>query len=348
MTVYTTYFDSRFLLRGAACLTSLVGRSQTPPKILVLALDAECRHTLPTLLAPVSARCELEIISLLELESSHPELAPAKANRSWLEYVFTLTPVLCLEAAERAAPRTHVVYIDADLYFFADPALAVQEAGEADIAITEHRFPPHTAYLAGLYGRFNVGWLAFRNTFEGNQCMRDWKADCLSWCSIEPKDGAFGDQMYLDAWPTRYPNVAVVRHIGVNTGPWNAPQYKFSPGHAGPLVNGQMLIAFHFHRVNRLGNGVYETDFLNYGSLTPELCDLVYVPYVRCLANMEARFSAALPTNARARLEKFARPGWTPKGIGRLAWIFLRLCLRRRVVFDPSGAKSAMGGMLYV
>jgi hypothetical protein len=100
--------------------------------------------------------------------------------------------------------------------------------------------------------------------------------------------------------------------------------------------------------VNRLGNGVYETDFLNYGSLTQELCDLVYVPYVRRLAEMEARFAAALPTNARARLDKFRRPDWTPKGIARFAWNFLRLCLRKRVVFDPAGAKSAMGGMLHV
>lgn len=348
MTTYTTYFDSRFLIRGAACLSSLVEHSRLPPKLLVLALDDECRRALPILLAPVADRCELVLLTLTELEAGHPQLAPAKAERSWVEYIFTLTPVLCHEAAKRTAPGAHVVYIDADLYFFADPELALREAGAADIAITEHRFPPHTAHLAGLYGRFNVGWVAFRNSAEGNSCIRDWMADCLAWCGIEPTDGAFGDQMYLDAWPARYANVAVIRHVGVNAGPWNASQYTFSAGPTGPLVDGQNLVVFHFHRVNRLGDGIYETDFLNYGSLSQPLCDLVYVPYVRRLADMEHKFAAALPANARARLEKFTRPDWTPKGMARFLWTFLRLCLKKRVVFDPAGAKSPIGGMLHV
>lgn len=348
MTTYTTYFDSRFLLRGAACLSSLVEHSRSPPRLLVLALDAECEHALPILLGPVADRCDLVVLSLAELEARHPQLAPAKADRAWVEYIFTLTPVLCHEAVQRTAPGDHVVYVDADLCFFADPELALREAGSADIAITEHRFPPRTAYLAGLYGRFNVGWVAFRNSTEGNRCIREWMADCLAWCGIEPKAGAFGDQMYLDAWPARFTNVAVIGHVGVNTGPWNAPQYTFSAGAAGPLVDGHALIAFHFHRVNRVDDGVYETDYLNYGSLSQPLCDLVYVPYVRRLADMERRFAAALPANARTRLEKFTRPGWTPKGMARFGWTFLRLCLKKRVVFDPAGAKSAMGGMLYV
>lgn len=348
MTIYATYFDSKFLLRGLACIESLTNQSVRPPRVLVLALDEACQKLLPSFATKLFPQCDLTVLSLAELEASCPELAHVKGSRSAVEYIFTLTPALCLDGLRRAKEGEHIIYLDADMYFFGDPDRALQDLGENSIGITEHRFPARKQHLSNIYGKFNVGWVAFRNDETARTCARDWLHECLTSCSLEPTATTFGDQKYLDTWPARYPRVSRIANLGVNAGPWNVPGHTFEDGPDGPLIDGSQLIVFHFHRVNRVADGLYETDYLDYGRMSPSLCDTVYVPYVRALVRLEHELHDRLPRSAFERLAKFKRPGLSPKGLLRYVWTFVRLCLRRRVVFNSRGPISAIGGLRYV
>src|SRR5882724_4270439 len=81
---YVTCFDHRFLLQGLALHASLQ-RHHPGSFLWVLALDeaavAQLRQLRPSRMA---------VLPLRSIES--PPLREAKKNRSWVEYIYTLTP----------------------------------------------------------------------------------------------------------------------------------------------------------------------------------------------------------------------------------------------------------------
>src|ERR1700687_4040804 len=257
MTIYVTYFDCNFLTRGLACLESLVTRSATAPRILVLALDAGCANVLARLWPAIGRGSELEIMTLEALEREHYALGAAKATRSALEYYFTLTPFVCAEALARTRENEYAVYIDADIFFFQDPDIALKAADGASIGLVEHRFPESFHHYAKLYGRFNVGWIAFRAAPETQACIARWQKECLEFCGDRPELGGYGDQKYLDAWPAQMKSLKILDHSGINLAPWNFARHRLARGNDNEIkVDGSDVIFFHFSRLRRRGDSL--------------------------------------------------------------------------------------------
>jgi hypothetical protein len=343
MPVYTTYFDTQFLIRGAACLRSLLAQSRVASDIRVLALDDFCAAKLPEIIGPLPLGTSLTVETLAVFEARHPELASARANRPRVEYLFTLTPFLCADALAATAPGEWCVYLDADTYFFAAPELALEGLKDAQIAITEHRFPQEKAALATLYGKFNVGWLAFRAGSEADACVASWAADCLQSCSLTPAAGCFGDQKYLDSWPEQFSGVAIVDHPGLNTAPWNAARHHFSRPNAMLLADERPLILFHFHRLTMLAPGLYETDYLDYGTLSPTLRSLVYPDYISALDKLWKQHGESLPPSPAREM-----PAGNPlRRWAKKCRAALRLFSRHRVLFVNGRALSPFEGITY-
>ena len=347
MVVYATYFDSRFLVFGAACLRSIVRHATGPVHLRVLALDDLCAELLPGVLGPIPAGVTMQVDTLDGFEARHPALAAVRANRSRTEYIFTLTPFVCLDAVNCPQADGWCVYLDADTFFFADPAIAFRNVGAADVAVTEHRFPSATRHLAATYGRFNVGWLAFRPTAAGRACLADWGRDCLASCSLDEASGRFGDQKYLDAWPARFPTLAIVDDPGLNAGPWNAAGHVFARRGDTVLVDGRPLLLFHFHRLTRYAAGLYETDYRDYGALPAALREQVYPAYIQALEAIVAEHEAVLPKEALRNIRK-PPPAGLPRRIARRLLAAWRLFSRRRVVFSDGRALGPIQGMLHV
>jgi hypothetical protein len=339
MLTFATYFDSGFLVRGAACLRSLVAECSTPVSLVVLALDEPCAAVLPHAVGALPPGCTLTIHTLAEFEARHPELTAIRRERSRIEYYFTLTPLVCADALAGTAPGALMVYVDADMFCFADPVAALAEAGDADVVVTEHRFPARNAHLARQFGRFNVGWLAFRHTSVAQRCIDRWARQCIAWCSIEPDGTRFGDQKYLDDWPQTVASLAVLAHPGVNAAPWNADGHRFDATEAGVTVDGRALVAFHFHRLRHLGPWRYETDYRDYGRVPRVLAETVYLPYLRALEAVESGLSAAREASGTLGHGAGSPPAQSPRRslaraiAGRLARAG-RLFTGRRVVFS--------------
>jgi hypothetical protein len=272
---FCTYFDRNYLVRGLALYWSLV-RHASPFTLYVLCLDGYTRDLLARLGLP-----EVRLIPIEDFEAGDADLVEAKNNRRRIEYYFTCTPSLPLYVLDHFPGIDVITYLDADLYFFADPAPVYDELRDRSILIVEHRFPEHLRHLE-VYGLYNVGLLCFRNDRHGRECLRWWRQCCLRWCGNRVNGAAFADQKYLDDWPARFPGVVVLQHKGANLAPWNVDRFCLRERNGSVLVDGDPLIFYHFHRLQIITRFFFDPDLALYDArLSPLLRRKVYAPYLR-------------------------------------------------------------------
>ena len=253
MNYFCTYFDSNYLIKGLTLYRSLV-KNAHPFRLWVLCLDTSVYEVLKKLKLP-----EVVPISLGEFEAGDQDLQRVKPTRSRVEYYFTLTPSLVLGILKKYPEIDVITYLDADLFFFSDPLPIFQELGENSIVIIEHRFAPSLRRME-VFGIYNVGWISFRADPVGKECLEWWRNKCLDWCGDQAEPGRFADQKYLDDWPQRFARVSVLQHKGANLAPWNLGNYCLRLNHGQVEVDSQPLIFFHFHRFNRVGNWLYDSN----------------------------------------------------------------------------------------
>jgi len=288
MYYFCTYFDRHYLARGLALYQSLRGHCPSF-RLWVLCMDRESHSALSRL--GLSDVC---LIALEDFEKGDEELLRAKENRSRVEYYFTCTPSLPLFIFKSYPEVDMITYLDADLFFFADPLALYKEIADHSIAIIEHRFP---SYLLGnrKYGIYNVGWVSFRRDERAFSCLRWWREQCIEWCYDRLEEGRFADQKYLDDWPDRFPGVAVLRHKGANLAPWNLANYTIETDGERVLVDGQPLLFFHYHGFKQLRNWLYDPNLAAY-KVRPSKAVLrsVFAPYIAVLMKTAKQVSPFL------------------------------------------------------
>ena len=217
-----------------------------------------------------------------------------------MEYYFTCTPSLPLYLFQQQPQIDLITYLDADLYFFGDPAPLFAELEGHSVAITAHRFPPRLRKLEET-GIYNVAWLSFRRDPLGLEVLHWWRERCLEWCYDRIEPTRFADQKYLDDWPQRFPGVVVLEHSGANLGPWNFSEHTLHSAERTVRVDNQSLIFFHFHGLKQPAPWLYDANVSNYHArFSGRLRRLVYRPYIRALEAARRSVPSAV-TQAPAR-----------------------------------------------
>tara|TARA_R110001592_G_scaffold295594_2_gene565687 strand:- start:34428 stop:35435 length:1008 start_codon:yes stop_codon:yes gene_type:complete len=299
MYYFCTYFDSNFLVTGLSLYRSL--QEQCPRfKLWVLCLDDECFDVLSSGDYP-----NLVAVQLSDLESSDLQLAEARKNRSLIEYYFTCTASFSLYLLRHFKEIDLITYLDADLYFFSDPAPVYEELMGSSIGIIEHRFPESMKKLER-YGVYNVGWVSFRRDEAGLACLELWREQCIDWCYDRLEAGRFADQKYLDSWPHLFDAVRVIQHKGANLAPWNVARYTVGEKCDLVTVDDQPLIFFHFHGLKKVsGLPLYNTGLGdNRAVLNSTLRNGVYRHYLAAKLKVSQEFAAsdyAVPTQGSVR-----------------------------------------------
>lgn len=242
---FCTLYNSYYAARGLLMYKSLL-HTCDDFHLYIFAFDDELLRYLTEI------RYEnVTVISLQEFETE--EMLQVKSARTIQEYCWTcesLTIRYCLNNFNIDS----CTYIDADLYFYANPKLLIDEMGDNDVLLTEHRYTAGECITYG--GRFCVQFVTFRNTENGHKILDWWCDKCIEWCGADHINGLFGDQMYLEDWPERFEKVHVLRHIGGGVAPWNMQQYRFYRDHGTlkgeVLENGEIfdVVFFHFHAIN--------------------------------------------------------------------------------------------------
>lgn len=246
---FCTLFDSNYLAFGMTMYNSL--KKHCPDfHLYIFAFDDKCFDVLTQMDLP-----NITPISLKDFEDE--ELLAVKPTRSRAEYCWTTTPSTVLYILEKYGVD-HCTYLDADLYFFSNPAALVEEMGSKSVLITEHRYSPKYA-SAVVNGIYCVQFMTFKNTQEGLKVLKWWRNACLEWCYDRLEEGRFGDQKYLDDWTTRFPEaIHVLEHLGGGVAPWNVQQYDFSEQNnalkGAETTSGKSfsVVFYHFHGIRFL------------------------------------------------------------------------------------------------
>ncbi|MCZ6874425.1 MAG: glycosyl transferase, partial [bacterium] len=221
-------------------------------------MDENCYEILSRLALP-----EINVIRLEEFEKADNELLAAKQNRSRIEYYFTCTPSLPIYVFKDCGEADVVTYLDADLYFFSDPHELYAEFDGNSIGIIEHRFAPKLRHWHQ-YGIYNVGWVMFRRGENAMACLQWWRQRCIEWCYDQVEADRFADQKYLNCWPKKFQQVAVLQHKGANLAPWNLENYEIRWRDDEISVDDQPLIFFHFHNLKHLQGRIYDLGLADY------------------------------------------------------------------------------------
>ena len=240
---FCTLFNANYLARGLALYYSL---EETCPAfhLYVFAFDDESYTYLKN--APLP---HLTPISLHDFEN--PVLLGVKPTRSMAEYCWTCTPftiLYCIDTFQLPS----CTYLDADMIFYSNPQVLIEEMGDKSVLISEHRYPKiyDQSWYSGIYC---VQFMCFKNDGPGLHVLNWWKDRCAEWCYARSEDGKFGDQKYLDDWTTRFNCVHVMQHLGGGVAPWNLVSYTFYNSGGSIFLSKKKesekhpLVFFHFH-----------------------------------------------------------------------------------------------------
>lgn len=266
---FCTLFDSRYLTRGLALHQSMMAHINDFI-LYVYCFDDLTYQVLTQLNLP-------KVVPVSQTEFETPEILAVKPGRTKGEYCWTCTSHITLNAIERF-DLPCITYIDADLYFFADPTALLNEliAVDGAILITDHRYTPRYDRSKDC-GRYCVQFITFVADQRGLAALRWWRERCIEWCYNRFEDGKFGDQKYLDDWTERFEGTHVLQHLGGGVAPWNVQQWQIT---AGPRVARHPVVFVHFHNLSW-----YEDDSFMTGPYVIEhaVIDYLYRPYITSL-----------------------------------------------------------------
>jgi hypothetical protein len=285
---FCTLFDSNYLARGLALHASL--QSVCPSfHLYVVAFDDAAYTYLSGAGLP-----HLTPIALGEFED--PALLAVKPDRGVGEYCWTCTPSVILYCIRKYG-LPNCTYLDADMIFYHDPQILLDERGDRSVIISEHRYSDEYAKAGLESGIYCVQFMYFANDEDGMTALVWWRERCLEWCYDRLEDGKFGDQKYLDDWTRRFRGVHVMQHPGGGLAPWNLQQYTFKTREnklfVQTLRDGREYPAvfFHFHGLKFYTDGKASLCSVSY-DVGRSVRKNVYVPYLKDLLKIGDRLDA--------------------------------------------------------
>ena len=268
-----------------------------------------------------SVLCQLSlknvtVIPLQEFEDK--ELLKVKSTRTKGEYCWTCsssTVLYCLEHFN----LSHCTYVDADLYFYSNPQVLIDEMGDKSVLITLHNYAPEYDQTK-TSGKYCVQFVTFRNDAEGLKVLKWWRDACLDWCYARMEDGKFGDQKYLDDWTERFDCVHVLKNFGGGLAPWNRTKYDINDELQVSYHEKKYPLCFyHFHDLKFCKGKLVKAGFMGY-KMSILYFRLLYIPYIKRLLSINRKLYKI--SDKIDRYHSFE--------MLRIIWFFLKKCLKRK------------------
>lgn len=153
----------------------------------------------------------------------------------------------------QTAPENGVVYLDSDIAAYGDLSPLSHALDGVPGFLTPHTTVPYPRDSAApgardllLAGQFNAGVVGVGCGERGRPFL-DWWAEAVRHDAlVEPAEGLFVDQRFLDAVPCLFPEMRIVRQDGINVAHFNLHARRLERRGGDWWVNDQPLRLFHF------------------------------------------------------------------------------------------------------
>lgn len=243
--------------------------------MFVLCMDAMSKE--------IMARYDLPNTILIDLDSfEDEELLSVKKDRSKGEYCWTCTAKLIHYVIKRfdSSPCT---YVDADLFFYTNPKVIIDEMADKTVSLVPHRF---SRTLIGKnqekkYGKNCVQFNTFTSEQSSLQLLEEWTNECVKECSVSRG----GDQVYTNKWDKHH-FVSISKIGGAGVAPWNINRFKLIDQERNILYDKNdkekyKLIFYHFQNVKYINRYKIQIELkTQYWALDDKLINHLYYPYL--------------------------------------------------------------------
>ena len=278
-TVLCTLFNFNYLDKGLALIDSL-GRVSDDYVLYILAMDDDCYRYL-------QAKNWERVVPIRLQDYEDERLLAVKGERSFGEYCWTCTSFLIAYVLDHYQEPC-CAYIDADMAFYADPALLFGELESrgGTVLLTGHRFAWYERDRERVVGKYCVEFNLFVNCESARRVLGLWMEQCLDRCSSDAASDSFGDQKYLDNWVRDYGFVLETEHPGAGIAPWNIARYRLV-SHDSPrfqLRQGDRraaLVFYHFAGIKYLERKRVDIGIYSYWGIDDRFAIPLYREYLQ-------------------------------------------------------------------
>ena len=310
-TAYCTVLNAAFVPRALTLQRSVA--VHTPEAVVAFFCLDEAAVGLLRALAPASAW----IVPPQAFETG--ALLAVKPTLKLNEYCWTCKPFALRHALDRDSGIDWAVWLDADMFSFADLDAPLRAAPDANVALTPHGFTSDFAAYEPEVGRYNAGYVAFRNSGPGRAALEWWTQRCLERCSATPVDGTYADQKYLNALPELFPQVASLSPRSMNAAPWNIAGKPVRQDADGPTVAGEPLRLYHYQAMRVMRGWAFDL-YASRTRLSAQVRQIIYRPYATALHAALREVSRCAGDRLFGVDGEFAGPGSLMRTAKHLAW----------------------------
>lgn len=288
---YCTLFNKSYLSRGIVLYKSLEEHCENF-MLYVFAFDKETEEELLA-----ANNSNMVVVSYEQFENEI--LKEAKTNRTPREFFWTCgchTIKYVLENYE----VDHCTYIDADMYFYADPFPLYEELVQsgASVGITAHNYPeyPEYRYIEKKNGKYCVQYNTFLKDEQGLKVLNWWCDSCIECCTENPDGEHYGDQKYIEQFEKRFNSIYEYKNPGIGMAPWNICKFYYSQ--EDKVIRERendktvKLYFYHFHGLNIIDRHIAEMKVLiRPGKHDKVLLTELYTRYLRHIAITEEKLN---------------------------------------------------------
>lgn len=160
-----------------------------------------------------------------------------------------------------------VIFLDPDTAIFSSLDTLLNHLEDNSILLTPHQLQPEKTEekirdneLAILrHGIFNLGFIGVKASPEGHKFIDWWSDRCLNLCFIDPANGIYTDQRWIDLVPSYFEDFYIVRDPGCNVANWNLSNRVLTGDvNTEIFVNQSPLVFYHFSSSQSIMSDKYD------------------------------------------------------------------------------------------
>jgi hypothetical protein len=146
-----------------------------------------------------------------------------------------------------------LLYFDTDIFIYRPLTEILTALDTSSLVLTPHILSPIPAdnkiprernmLAAGLY---NGGFIGMKNDETTKAFLQWWKSRMVDQAFIDPAEGMFYDQNWLNFLPLYFKNVKIITDSGHNVAYWNLHEREIRKNGDSYMVNDTPLTFFHF------------------------------------------------------------------------------------------------------